>query len=469
MIIIIKIFSYSPLFIPFQTYNNFSTNDSDYNPSSLISNHFYYPLYFNLSIGSKKKPIITILDTQTDQLQLKSVSNLPLNSTYQPKESFTYKNIESNYYNESLTFYNDINFKNKITIDDCILLNKINNNENISSYYLNLGIKIGKEKSNTDKYITNLIMQLKSRKIILSTKFNINFKNIIIDNVKYDGYLLIGGEPHEFSNNNNLNKDMLFSTKTEKIDNELNWMLKLDTISYDFKNETNNKIDTKYVNYQEFYYNNAQISPNLNILKGTEEYFDKMESDFFKKYIDKEICFRNYYPLYNYDMIYCRRKKMTIDDLKNFPTLYITNFDLNYTFELTYEDLFFEKGDYIYFAVIYEDVVGSEEDDYTIGSRWKFGQLFLKKFLFTYDYDNRLIGFYNTDLIGNIEEKSNSLAIKITIIIVLVILFAIGGFFLGKAIFNKKNKEKATELDNEDIKDIKDIDYASFKTTDDEN
>ena len=465
-IIIRKALAYSSLFLPFKTYNNFSTNDLDYTPSSILKNYLYYPLYVNISIGSQKKSIITIIDTQTDQLQLKSVSNLPLNSTYQPKESFTYKNIESNYYNESLSFYTDINFKNEITIDDFTLLNKINNNENISSYYLNLGIKIGNEKTNTDQHITNLITQLKLRKIISSTKFSINFKNITIDNIKYNGYLLIGGEPHEFANNNDLNKNNLVKTQTKDVNYELNWLLALDTIFYYSKNETNNETYKKYINYQEYYYNNAQISPNLNIIIGTEEYFDEIANDFFKEYLDKNICFKDYYSSYNYHMIYCYSNKITINDLKNFPSLYLTNFVFNYAFELTYKDLFLERGDYIYFSVVYEDVIESEEDDYTIGSRWKFGQIFLNKFLFTYDYDNRLIGFYNPDLIKNEETGNYMVVIKIIIIVVLVIICAIGGFLLGRTIYRRKNKEKATELDNEDINDI---DYASFKTTDDEN
>ena len=42
-----------------------------------------------------------------------------------------------------------------------------------------------------------------------------------------------------------------------------------------------------------------------------------------------------------------------IDNLKKFPSLFMEHHEFNYTFEFTYEDLFLEKDNNYYKAVLY--------------------------------------------------------------------------------------------------------------------
>ena len=101
--------------------------------------------------------------------------------------------------------------------------------------------------------------------------------------------------------------------------------------------------------------------------------------------------------------------------MKKFPTLYFYNSELNYTFELTYKDLFFEKGNFIYFYIIFYDFPEDAQNYYwSFISRWELGMPFLKKYFFTYDYDGKCIGYYNEKkiIINNDVNKYNNKNIK---------------------------------------------------------
>ena len=58
---------------------------------------------------------------------------------------------------------------------------------------------------------------------------------------------------------------------------------------------------------------------------------------------------------------------------------------MNYTFILSYEDLFeVIKGKYFSKLIFRED----------ISSNWYLGQTFLKKYIFLFDNDRKLFGYY---------------------------------------------------------------------------
>ena len=154
---------------------------------------------------------------------------------------------------------------------------------------------------------------------------------------------------------------------------------------------------------------------------------------------------------------YCYKNKTTEEDLKKFPTLYFYNSELNYTFELTYKDLFFEKGNFIYFFIIFYDFPEDAQNYYwSFISRWELGMPFLKKYFFTYDFDGKYIGFYNEKkmILKNSVDKINNENIKdktfwwIIIPIIFVIILVM--LFIRKYIF-KNRKITATELQNNDI------------------
>ena len=80
--------------------------------------------------------------------------------------------------------------------------------------------------------------------------------------------------------------------------------------------------------------------------------------------------------------------------------------------------------------------------------RWTFGIPFLKKYILTYDYDNRVIGFYRQFkrryFRRGIFFKYN--IIKIIFFIFLTLVFGILAFFIGRHIFGYKRKKRLNEL-----------------------
>ena len=115
-----------------------------------------------------------------------------------------------------------------------------------------------------------------------------------------------------------------------------------------------------------------------------------------------------------------------------------------YTFELNYDDLFKEKGDKIYFLIWFDSTP-------KVNIFWEMGLPFMKKYLFNYNYDNKLISFYNND-IKDIEKKNSTSNFKkgnIILIIIFSIIVCILGFIIGRRKMTKKNRLTAKELESD--------------------
>ena len=136
------------------------------------------------------------------------------------------------------------------------------------------------------------------------------------------------------------------------------------------------------------------------------------------------------------------------------PDYTILQQDFNYTFELTYEDLFLEVNNDILFLMFY---------DPWNPKIFKFGKNFLMKYNFIFQLDPRNIGFMN---FAKKEEKKEEQKEKerrqeiieqkkkmdIIWIIILSVLLAgiIIGVFVGKKIWDKNRKKRANELLDDD-------------------
>ena len=142
-----------------------------------------------------------------------------------------------------------------------------------------------------------------------------------------------------------------------------------------------------------------------------------------------------------------KSKNFNINELKKFPTLYFEHKELNYTFELSYKDLFIEKDDKYFF------LVGAENNN---NQNWFLTCIFLKKYQFAFNPDSKKISFYDKKI--NIEEENKSQKIinnnnqkflVIALIIISWILFIIIGIILGKFLYKKYDKKKrANELED---------------------
>ena len=126
-------------------------------------------------------------------------------------------------------------------------------------------------------------------------------------------------------------------------------------------------------------------------------------------------------------------------DVSDFPKLSFYHKDINFTFVLTYEDLFEVINDKLYCKLIFQN---------NINTRWNLGIPFLKKYMMTFDQNKKLFGFYK-----ELKEKRSifSLFNIICFILFLIIIFLI--IFLIKYINKKQRRVRANEIEE-------DIDYT---------
>ena len=127
---------------------------------------------------------------------------------------------------------------------------------------------------------------------------------------------------------------------------------------------------------------------------------------------------------------------------ENIKSIKFFSFELSYIFELTKEELFYIKDDYIYFNIIFSE---------NTFNYWMIGQIFTTKYNFVFNTDTKQIGFYYKENIISNErekklEKKNSNDIFIIIAIIIAIIFMCFGLIIGRTIFGLKRKIIVNEL-----------------------
>ena len=183
--------------------------------------------------------------------------------------------------------------------------------------------------------------------------------------------------------------------------------------------------------------------------------------------INEKKCFysnfsQNLYNNYNLTFYYCNKSIKNIL-YEKIPYIKFASNELNYIFELTKEELFYEKGDYIYFMILFCEF---ESNTY-----WITGQIFTSKYNFVFDANKKQIGFYKNsknkeDKNDNKKEKRsknkrNNILIIIIIGLCIILFFTFIWLFLGKKIYGHRRKIIANELTDE-------IDY-NYKINEDNN
>ena len=449
------------------------------NPYSIYLNNLYNSyIYSNAKIGQPQYDIKTLFFTESRYYslvpKLENIEGKNISSYYNINNSDTFQNISAlnKYYvfskkdiaaKEKFIFnvYNlEEKTNNEIIINDLDFILGVRNkiielNNFIDIYELNIGLEL--MNSQTEKF--NFINLLKERSIINDYNWFLSFEKIkrnndslyyLDDIINVKGKLLIGCLPHNYNPNLYL-KDNTISVYS--------WMLDFKNIYY-FINDTNYNSGMKK---QEIPALNrkAEISINEFLIIAPIQYQNLIKYDYFTNYIAKNIC--HYYYDSDIEGFYCdKSENFTINNLKSFPTLYFEHNIFNYTFELSYKDLFIEKDDKYFFLIVVEN---GDVDD------WYFGYIFLKKYQFSFDQDAKRITFYNQDSLDNEEkdnnenkgknnnksnndkkEKMNYLAI--ILVIISWIIFIGVGIILGTFIYKKCYKKKRANELNDDYEYI---------------
>ena len=337
------------------------------------------------------------------------------------------------------------------------LNNKTNENINIKLLNLPLNIKGNKHK-NFKLYLTFFYNYfLKNNKI----KIN-DLEQYLQYNEKRE-LLIIGEAPHiiypnTFRRKNYKEIDNHYMTKDDynyysKSSEQNPWSIKIDTIYF-------NNVREGIKNYIGIF--SIDYAPFLFPMELFNDYVDI----YIKFYIEKRICFRKGRPLsrkYTHTLhddkrqtfifIYCEKNK--IENLTEFydsiPSLKFHNDLLNKTFEFSGKELLYEENEYIFLMIM---------PDLFKNMKITLGKIFMEKYLFTFNYDNNSIGFYDWEF-KNIE--TNNIFINNFFLIfyknfIFIIVFGVIVVLIN--ISNKKkkkldiNKDKNNEDTEEELIDF---------------
>ena len=205
---------------------------------------------------------------------------------------------------------------------------------------------------------TGFLYQLKQKGIIDSYGWTIKYNN----NDK--GEIIFGGYPHEYDNN--YNQINFKNAKAESRGSYINWDLYFDYIKW------NNKIfndSNGYILYAELIItNNTIIAPGF--------FMNIFQENVFKS----NLCNAKIYDNKYYYFICNKNFK-----IKNFGSLFFYHKDFEYTFEISYKDLFIENNNEFYSLLFFSQI---QLD------RWSLGKPFFKKYQIIFEPDRKLIGFY---------------------------------------------------------------------------
>ena len=454
--IIIKITKEKYITIPFQIIFNkepdYFTSLNDY-----FKSWYDIPFYGQISVGTPPQKIITKLSFEDYGISIlnkgcnynfssqeidfslnlqKSSSSFNLSSDYSAEEkTFYYKSNYGAFYAIDNFYFDSINSKG-IKIEEIIEIKNLkfiyspNDNKKFCTC-VNIGFKAYSQ--NMKESSLSLIKQLKNNDIINSYDWSIIFDK----DVKYPnkGIFLIGGKPHEYNSALYKEKD-LFGSGSYSNDIIPYFNFKINGIYFDSPLNNSDKI---YITDLD----ELQLIPTCGLIKASQDYEKKIEIFFFDYFISQNKCFKEYRVKESKDSFrtfICYNKEDIKNELKaKFPILKFIQKNFLFTFELNYDDLFKEKGDKIFFLIWFST---------SKKTGWEIGYPFLKKYVFNYNSDNKLVSFYNS-----IKEKENDgyqfniKMKKIHVIIMLIIIVTILGYMIGKK-FKKKKKLNAKELES---------------------
>ena len=225
----------------------------------------------------------------------------------------------------------------------------------------------------------NFVQQLKNKRIIDNYNWFIRYNN------DKTGELIIGAAPHEVRPENYLEED-LYITHARLINDLFYWEIDFSLI------ELFEEAENKRHNLGK---SSGVITINSNFIHCPQAFYNHISTIFFKPYFERKIC--NLDTINKYDtinkVIYCHQRNFTDNDLKKFPILLLQSSELNYIFNLDYNDLFLKTRNVYIFKIIYSGEFGY----------WKLGKIFLEKYPFVFNYDSKTFGFYQKFIPENID------------------------------------------------------------------
>ena len=379
---------------------------SPINITSLVENRIF------TEINMTSQTLIAFFNSEEYAFIMTS-ENCPEFSNYYIKNSPSFTNLSERYASERMILYRDYDLKTK----EYGYYSKMEVKEyNDKKQCAILGLKMNLPVYEYDR-IQNFVKTFYVNENINSYQWTVKYTK---DN---EGLVIIGDSP--------LNYDPMFKNKKYE-EHQTQAIGESTTVDFgiDFNDITFGSKD--------FEIKHAHFNHDLGVLLVNKIIYEKIKDSFFVNYLgDKKICFEGWvYEKYGY--IYCDSNKFTDSDIKSLPKLIFKQTNMNYIFELNYEDLFSKQKDgRIYFLIVFD----------LNYKTFKIGKPFLKKYSLTVDNKKNLITYFRIK--EENEDNGYSRIVWIVILSVFVVILAgTTGFFAYKFI-KKKNKKRANELDED--------------------
>ena len=408
-------------------YNNI---DSIKDPKEVIQKLYNSEIYTTIEIGLERTPIKTFLSYDRTELII-SGKNVK-NHKYNESSSTTYICVN----NITKEFYFGQFSEVLLSKEDFFIKNETGNFQHIEQLKFILGTKA----SSSDPYEGvmglqlsylnsepeyNLVNSLKSKKIINSYNWFLNFDNMD----KSNGKMYIGTLPHMIDNRYEENN--LKTALSAKNGVNMNWGMEFSETKYG----ESKKLKKSYQAYIHF---------DFGLFQGPNELMEIIDSEFFDYYIKEKICFKDVYGIQKDIFYYCKNVKEF--DITKFKSIYLKNIELEYVFEFNYKDLFLYSNDTIYFLMVFREV---DLNNFFIG------EPFLKKYNLVFNQESKKIGYY-TYVKEEEEEKEKEIEKKdsnnkyFSLINILLVLILICLLAILIMIYFKKTKRKIRTNELED-------------------
>jgi len=277
---------------------------------------------------------------------------------------------------------------------------------------------------------------------------NYNFMLKYNNNSNNEGLYIIGGEMKDIIKN--YNESNVFNIKLTDRVHIYKFGVEINKVF--LGKDANETIDVNIA---------GEINNDRTFIVVGNKYFDNFSTSFFNKYFQNDVCSVNIYDndpqlvlSEKYKVIECDKEKFGKNDLKNFPRFYLYLGDYFEERKIYFDgiDLFTETKYKYFFNIIFDN---------NPQSKIELGKVFLKKYPVNFNYENKLLEIYDNYLEvpsedgknpggdDNPKDKGNIIWIYIIIVVILVAIFGVLGYFLGKYV-NKMRKRRANELTDDD-------------------
>ena len=339
---------------------------------------------------------------------------------------------------DTLTAYTDMELKNETIFKNIGFFLGSDTDEKLCGV-------VGLEKNNIicDR-IYNLVNESKKMKYTNNYNFMLKYNN----NSNNEGLYIIGGEMKDIIKN--YNESNVFNIKLTDRVHIYKFGVEINKVF--LGKDANETIDVNIA---------GEINNDRTFIVVGNKYFDNFSTSFFNKYFQNDVCSVNIYDndpqlvlSEKYKVIECDKEKFGKNDLKKFPRFYLYLGDYFEERKIYFDgiDLFTETKYKYFFNIIFDN---------NPQSKIELGKVFLKKYPVNFNYENKLLEIYDNYLEvpsedgknpggdDNPKDKGNIIWIYIMIVVILVAIFGVLGYFLGKYV-NKMRKRRANELTDDD-------------------